>query len=149
MLAPIFFDCPFGVIGTVIETLDQLGLMQLVVQQLGDSLMHRIDISFGKLAARHTALVGYNDQSIAGAAQLQQRLSSAVDEANQSRVAEVTAVGDKRVISIKKNCRFHRREDTRSEAIEPFTSLYSGSEGPGKRFGLAEANPGARLVLGL
>ena len=119
MLAPILLDRTFGVIGTIIETLYQLGLMKLVVQELSDSLMHGINIGLGELAARHPALVGHNDKSIAGASQLQQRLGSAVDEADQSRVAEVSAVGDERIISIKENCRFHRREDTRIRAVHP------------------------------
>ena len=71
MFAPIFFDRTFGVIRAVIETLDQFGLMEFIVQQLSDSLMHSIDISFSELATRHSALVGYNDQSVAGTSQRQ------------------------------------------------------------------------------
>ena len=78
MVAPILGDRAFGVIRTIIETLDQSGLMYLVVQQLRDPLVHGINIGLGELAAGHAALVGHNHESIAGLSQLGQRLGRAV-----------------------------------------------------------------------
>ena len=77
MIAAIFLDRAFGVVWTVIKPLDQPGLMHFIVKELGDALVHSIDISLGKLAARHAALVGDDDQPIARLMELNQRLSRA------------------------------------------------------------------------